>query len=238
MSTKGADKTGRVRIRCSTATESGTCPDPQTFYIDDIERRVLSALRAEMESPQAVAEYVRTYHAERQRLAVKRDRERAANERKLGEVNREIERVVDHMAKGIGDEVILGAKTFKLRAERERLEAELKAARSAPIALHPGALADYQRKLERLQEAIEQDIREGEPDHATAIRDLVECVTVRHDANAPQGTHIEITGRLNSLLGDKAFPNNVGRIGGSGGALPMMSPRRFSQEVAYTFRAA
>jgi hypothetical protein len=30
MSTKGADKTGRVRIRCSTANESGTCPDPQT----------------------------------------------------------------------------------------------------------------------------------------------------------------------------------------------------------------
>src|SRR5262249_45673102 len=39
MSTKGSDKTGRVRIRCSTATESGTCPDPQTFYIDDIESR-------------------------------------------------------------------------------------------------------------------------------------------------------------------------------------------------------
>jgi hypothetical protein len=66
-------------------------------------------------------------------------------------------------------------------------------------------LADYRLKL-GLQEAIEQDIREGEPDHAAAIRHLIECVTVRHDAKAPQGVQIEVTGRLNSLLGDKAFP--------------------------------
>jgi hypothetical protein len=55
----------------------------------------------------------------------------------------------------------------------------------------------YERKLERLQEAIEQDIREGEPAHAPAIRDLVECVTMRHDQDCPENIEIEITGRLN-----------------------------------------
>ena len=99
-------------------------------------------------------------------------------------------------------------------------ELALAGARQNVITLHSGALAEYQRKLEQLLEAIEQDIREGEPDHAAAIRDLIECITVRHDANAPQGIHIEVTGRLNCLLGDKAFPKNVGRIGGSGGVLP------------------
>lgn len=102
-------------------------------------------------------------------------------------------------------------------AERERLEAELARAAPSVITLHPGVLADYARKLERLQEAIEQDIREGEPAHAPAIRDLVEYITVRHEAGSPENVGTEITGRLNALLGDKAFPNNVGRIGGSGG---------------------
>jgi hypothetical protein len=44
---------------------------PQTFYVDDIENRVLSALRAEMKSPAAIAEYVKTYMEEGQRLSAK-----------------------------------------------------------------------------------------------------------------------------------------------------------------------
>jgi site-specific DNA recombinase len=127
MSLKGADKTGRLRIRCSTAHESGSCPDPQSFYLDTVEQRVVSALKAEMQHPKAIAEYVKTYQEERQRLAAKRSRERTSVERRLGEVNREIKRVVDQMAKGIGDEVVLGARTFELGAEKRRLEAQLQA---------------------------------------------------------------------------------------------------------------
>jgi hypothetical protein len=81
MSTKGADKTGRVRVRCTTAAESGTCPDPQTFYIDAVESRVLSALRSEMQSPAAIAEYVKAYTEERAKLAANWDRERSSTER-------------------------------------------------------------------------------------------------------------------------------------------------------------
>ncbi len=224
MSTKGADKTGRIRIRCSTATESGTCPDPQTFYIDDIESRVLSALRAEMKSPAAIAEYVKTYTEERQRLAVRQVKRRATTERKIGELRRALDRLVDDIAMGRVDAAIFGPKATALDQERKRLESELATADAPNIALHPGVLADYERKLDRLQAAIEQDIRDGEPAHAQAIRDLVECVTVRHKTGSPGNVEIEITGRLNSLLGDKAFPNNVGRIGGSGGPLPSIPP--------------
>lgn len=69
MSTKGADKTDRGRVRCTTAAESGTCPDPQTFYVDIVERRVLSALRDEMQSSAVVVEYVKTYSEGRAKLA-------------------------------------------------------------------------------------------------------------------------------------------------------------------------
>jgi site-specific DNA recombinase len=40
MSTNGKDKPGRIRIRCSAATESGTCPDPKTFYLASVENAV------------------------------------------------------------------------------------------------------------------------------------------------------------------------------------------------------
>ena len=73
MSTNGKDKSGRIRIRCSAATESGTCPDPKTFYLDTVEKAVLSGLTAEMRHPDVIAEYVRTYHEERKRLSAEAD---------------------------------------------------------------------------------------------------------------------------------------------------------------------
>jgi DNA invertase Pin-like site-specific DNA recombinase len=219
MSSKAADKTGRVRIRCTTAHESGTCPDPHTFYLDDIENRVLAALRAEMQSPAAVAEFVKAYSEERVKLAAKRDRERATIERRLGEVRRALDRMVDDVTWGRLDATIYGPKTVELDQERKLLEAELKAAPPQPIALHPGILADYERKLERLQAAIEQGTSEGNTEYGQAIRDLVESVTVQHDVTAPDNLHIDITGRLNNLLGDNAFPNRVGGKRSSGGGI-------------------
>jgi hypothetical protein len=43
-------------------------PEPQIFYLDGIENSVLSALRTEMQSPAAIAEYVKTYTEERSGL--------------------------------------------------------------------------------------------------------------------------------------------------------------------------
>jgi site-specific DNA recombinase len=221
MSMKGADKSGRLRIRCTAAHESGSCPDPQSFYLDTVELRVVSTLKAEMQHPKGIAEYVKTYQEERQKLAAKQNRERASLERRLGEVDREIKRVVDHMAKGIGDEVLLGARTFVLGAEKRRLEAQLVAAPPKVVALHPTILKDYERKLDRLQEAIAEDMKDGEPDHAKAIRDLIERITVRRDPNEPAAVQIEITGRLEKLLGENVFPSRrgVGGTSGSGGGI-------------------
>ena len=95
MSTNGKDKSGRIRIRCSAATESGTCPDPKTFYLDTVEKAVLSGLTAEMRHPDVIAEYVRTYHEERKRLSAEADATRRRLERQLSELTGDIDRLVD-----------------------------------------------------------------------------------------------------------------------------------------------
>ena len=69
MSTNGKDKSRRIRIRCSAANESGACLDPKTFYLETVERAVFSGLKVEMRHPEVIAEYVRTYHEERKKLA-------------------------------------------------------------------------------------------------------------------------------------------------------------------------
>lgn len=146
MASNGKDRSGRVRIRCSAATESGMCPDPKTFYLATVEAAVLNGLTRELRHPEVLAEYVRTYHAERKRLAAEANRRRSSLERRLGELNREIDRLVDAIAKGQGDPAVLGPKSTLLDRERKNVSSEL--AESPPsteaVSLHPAMLNRYE----------------------------------------------------------------------------------------------
>ena len=64
-------------------------------------------LEAEMRHPSLIAEYVRIYHDERKRLSARANAKRAYLELRHGELNREIDRLVDAIAKGHGDPAVL-----------------------------------------------------------------------------------------------------------------------------------
>jgi len=125
MSTNGKDNSGRIRIRCSAATESGSCRDAKTFYLKTVESVVLAGLENEMRHPQVIAEYVRTYHEERKRLSAKANAKRAHLELQLGELNCEIDRLVDAIAKGHGDPAVLGPRSSVLNEKRKQVTMEL-----------------------------------------------------------------------------------------------------------------
>ncbi len=216
MSTNGKDKSGRIRIRCSAANESGTCLDPKTFYLETVERAVFSGLKAEMRHPEVIAEYVRTYHEERKKLAADADAKRGRLQRRLGELSRELDRLVDGIAKGLGDPVLLGNRMKVASAERKEITAEL-TAQPPPltvISLHPAMLARYEQQLAQLQDALAQGIRAGDSEAANAMRDLVETVTVFRDLSKPGGVVVEIAGRLTALLGEQAYPHGVKGVWG------------------------
>jgi site-specific DNA recombinase len=46
------------------------------------------------------------------------------------------------------------------------------------------------------------------------VRDLAETVTVFRDQSRPGGVAVEIVGRLNALLGERAYPNGVPGVWG------------------------
>src|SRR5882757_7909550 len=78
----------------------------------------------------------------------------------------------------------------------------------------PVMLARYQEQLVELQDALSKGINAGDSEAAEAIRGLVETVTVFRDPSRPGGVTIEITGRLNALLGEHAYPNKVRGVWG------------------------
>ncbi|GGC91362.1 recombinase family protein [Chelatococcus reniformis] len=220
MSTNGKDKSGRIRIRCSAAAENGTCPDPKTFYLIAVENAVLEGLRAELSHPKVLAEYVREFHAEMRRLHAKAGAQRSRIERRLSEIDRDQNANTDHLLKqvpGSAPAARIAARMDELQTEENRLRIELGAAPELPplIALHPTALVQYERQLERLQEAVTAGIAAGDGEAAAALRDLVERVTVHRNPDIAGGVKIEIKGRLNALLGEAACPNRVRGVWGA-----------------------
>ncbi len=177
---------------------------------------VLAGLRVEMKSPKVLAEYVKTYHEERKRLSAEADDNRTRLERRAEKLKREIDRLVDHLAKGIGDPYVIGPRSTELYHEREAVLAELAKAPPAfeVVSLHPAILKRYEEQLENLQDALAEGMQSGDRECAEAIRELVETVTVYRDPSEPGAVEIEIAGRLNSILGERAYPNGVKRVWG------------------------
>jgi site-specific DNA recombinase len=116
-------------------------------------------------------EYVRKYHEERKRLAAETDAKRSGLTCRLSELDREIDRLVDEIAKGHGDPAILGPRSTALYQERKRIAEELN---SEPpiidiISLHLATLARYQQQLADLQNALVRGVRAGDEEAASAI---------------------------------------------------------------------
>ena len=77
-------------------------------------------------------------------------------QRRLGELSRELDRLVDGIAKGLGDPVLLGDRMKIASAERKEIAAEL-TAQPAPltvISLRPAMLVRYEQQLAQLQDAL------------------------------------------------------------------------------------
>lgn len=201
---------GAVRVRCTAHTEGGACPAPHTFRLDTIEAQALGALRAEFQHPQVLAEYVRAYHAERKRLAGSSAKRRGEIERRRAEVARAITRATAALLNGIGDAAEIDAQSKALRAEHDALGAELAALPQTQdvITLHPAVLARFAAQVAGLEAALAGPIRCGDQEAVTAIRDLVQSVTVwRGDTRG--GVKIEIAGWLDQLLGRDTGPRRA-----------------------------
>ncbi|WP_191229313.1 hypothetical protein [Aurantiacibacter xanthus] len=96
---------------------------------------------------------MKTYHQERKRLSAKADTNRTRLENRAHKLEREIDRLVDHLAKGIGDTYVTGPRSTKLHHEREAVLAELAKAPPAfeVVSLHPAIPKRYEEQLDALQ---------------------------------------------------------------------------------------
>ncbi|MFN3349467.1 recombinase family protein [Pseudorhodoplanes sp.] len=222
MTSTGNDRKG-VRLQCSAFRESGTCDNKRMVYRDDIEAAVLDGLRSHLIEPKFFDHFVRTYNAERERLAKTLANSKPKLERRAGEIKRELQRAIDAIVKAGADPVSLAPTIKALEAEKREVASQLaEIEASAPVVtLHPASLATYRADLDRLSALIASGA-DGACDKLIEIaRRLIERVIV-HAKTGERGFEVEIRGSLTELttLRD-AFAVRSGQWGmnGSGGGI-------------------
>ena len=203
-------KGSAIRIRCSAATESGSCDNRGRYRLDRIEAAIFDRLRETLARPDYAAEFVRAYGEERRRLAGAARANLAALQRAEAEATNRFARLVDMMARGLIDGPEADAQVIEAKAARDRARAELTNANEADrvVTLHPKAASLYADAIFNLGQAIQSDDGRFDPDAAAALRRLITGITVTPGADA--AANVDIWADMEALLG---LPSEM--VGGS-----------------------
>ena len=214
MSVKGKDKSGRARIGCTRHMQSRTCPAPRTWYLDLVEEHVIGLLRAELDKPELLELYIAEYNRARTEFAGAQMKRRNGLQRVINDLEAETGRLISFVARGIGDVDRLASEYEEKcrRLAEARAEIQLEPEPIKAVALHPMAVAGYRKDLANIAPLMAQDHAGGASGYASALRQLIDTVTIG-ETSAGQ-MEISITGRLRALIEAPTLKRRL-----SGGAL-------------------
>ena len=181
---------------CRNHLRKGICDNGRTIRRDEIEARVLAELKDKFVSSEAVAEAVRAYANETNRLNRHRRAQADADQKALPKIERAIAGIMTAIEDGLYQPA-MKARMAELERERVEISARLAEARQDVPDVHPGMAEIYKRKVARLAETL------GDPDTrldaSSAIRSLVGKI-VLHPGDGRGEVHATLHGSLMGIL--------------------------------------
>lgn len=199
MSIQG--KMGRVtRIVCTRAKESKSCTNNRPYAVDHIETTVIEGLLSRLKDQKLIDHFVACYNDEHKQLYTGQGVAREKARQRLAAAEREYERTVDNLIKGILAQDDAAVRLPALRTEKAKLEQELSVIPEPPkvVTLKPALIARYVRSLEGLGAAVKSNGPLSD-EVKKAVRDLVTTATVYPPA-AGTKPEIRIDGYLSNLV--------------------------------------
>jgi hypothetical protein len=180
----------RDRLACFGARSRGTCTNRLTISRQEVEERVLVALREKLMRRDLFEDFCREYVRELNRLRMEHRAGLSSARTELAAVEREIRKLVQAIKDGVSA-LSIKDELLSLEARKADLQSRLHAP-DMPELLHPRMSDVYREKVGSLCLALEnEESRTGAVD---AIRALVEAIVLE-----PDGERLKIT-----LKGDLA----------------------------------
>ena len=184
-------------IGCSTARNKGTCDNRVNIRRDELESRVLNALRNRMLDPKIFAEFCDAYTQESNRLRMESRASIAASQSELERIGREEERLMDLYLKEAISIDAVKERGDKLKARKVELTSFLASAEEPPPLLHPAMALQYRLRVQQLYETLQDDSEERRIEAADVLRTLVEDIIL---TPADGKIEIDVRGDLAGIL--------------------------------------
>ncbi len=200
-------------IGCSTARNKGTCENRVNIRRDELESRVLNALRNRMLDPKVFAEFCDAYTQETNRLRMESRANIDAAQAKIDRIDREVQKLMDLYLKDALSVDDVKERGDKLRARKTELTDFLASANEPPPLLHPAMAQQYRIRVQQLYETLQDDSEEQRVEAAEAIRSLVEDIIL---TPVEGKIEIDVRGDLAGILTLSVQAKNpAGRAGSS-----------------------
>jgi site-specific DNA recombinase len=178
------------RLACFGARSRGTCTNRLTISRQEVEERVLVALRTKLMRRDLFEDFCREYVRELNRLRMEHRASVSYGRQELASVDREIRKLIQAIKDGVSA-LSIKDELLALEARKAELQSRLDAP-EMPELLHPRMADVYREKVGSLCLALEhEDSRTGAVE---AIRALIEAILLE-----PDGDRLKIT-----LKGDLA----------------------------------
>ncbi|UMM07984.1 recombinase family protein [Gluconobacter frateurii] len=184
-------------LGCSTARNKGTCHNRTNIRREELERRVLNALRQHLMDPDLFAEFCTAFTDEMNRLRMEASADIGAAEAELKRVERDIQRLMDlYLSEAISIATVK-ERGSKLEARKAELTEFLATAEAPPPLLHPQMAEFYHRQLARLHDMLHSELDEKRQEAAEVIRSLIEAIIL---TPSDKGLQIDVQGDLAGIL--------------------------------------
>ncbi|MGV1833075.1 recombinase family protein [Agrobacterium vitis] len=174
-------------IGCSTARNKGTCDNRVNIRRDELESRVLNALRNRLLDPAIFAEFCDAYTQETNRLRMESRAHINLARSEIEQIGREEGRLMDLYLKDAISIEAVKSKGDQLKVRKAELNSFLATAEELPPLLHPAMALQYRLRTQQLYETLQDDSEEKRVEAANVIRSLVEDIVL-----TPVGGKVEI----------------------------------------------
>ena len=165
----------RDRLACFGARSRGTCTNRLTISRQEVEERVLVALRKKLMRRDLFEDFCREYVRELNRLRMEHRAGVSSARTEIATIEREIRKLIQAIKDGVSA-LSIEDELLSLEARKAELQSRLEAP-EMPELLHPRMSDVYREKVGSLCLALESE--ESRTGAADAIRALVEAIVLR-----------------------------------------------------------
>jgi hypothetical protein len=184
---------GRNRLACFGAREKGTCSNRLTIRRDEVEARVLKALKEKLLRQDLFDEFCEEFTREMNRLRMEHRASLSAAGREIERIEARRKKLIEMVMDGVAPSVVKD----ELNANAAR-RAQLAATEEPPPLLHPEMARIYRTKVTELAKALQDPDSRSEA--TEAVRGLVDAIVLTPD-QAGEALQIELRGKLAAMLG-------------------------------------